>query len=122
MSEIATIHPDLNKTGGAKAVCMNIFKTIYDDRVIDLISLTEPKQSESESFYDISLMANSVRTCGQLGPLIRKAISITSDVVGMGQLGVLDAAMTNWMARTQGSEYDLAISSMREMYFQIIRL
>jgi glycosyltransferase involved in cell wall biosynthesis len=118
MSNIAIVHPDLNKMGGAEAVCMNIIKAIPDDHVVDLISLTEPEQSELESFYDILFMANSVRTGGQLGPLIRKTTSITSDVVGIGQLGVLDAAMTNWIARRQDSEYDLVISSMSEMYFQ----
>lgn len=118
MNKIAVVHPDLNKKGGAEAVCMNILNALASHYTVELITLTNPQRSELQSYYELSFSADSVFTQGRIGPFLEQVTTRLSHIGGVGNLGVLDAALINRIARRRSSEYDLIISSMAEMYFK----
>lgn len=119
MSKIAVVHPDLNKKGGAEAVCLNVINALASQHNVDLITLTEPQTASLESYYELLCPIDSVYTGGQIGPLLERVTSDLSDVAGVGNLGALDVALVNRLARKRSDNYDLVVSTMSEMYLEV---
>ena len=117
MDKVAVVHPDLNKRGGAEAVCLNIVRSLAPHYTVHLLSLTTPSVSELQAHYDMPVPIDSVFTLGSVGPWLERATSELGLLAGVDNLGALDAALVNRLARRKAADYDLIISSMSEMYF-----
>lgn len=114
--EIAVVHPDLMRKGGAEAVCMNILEALQYTYDVTLLTLVHPKLDELNEFYGTSVDQISVE---QFEPTAVSLLQWLSKPLRFDlKLDGLQWALLDRHARNVQDTYDLVISTRDEISFR----
>lgn len=121
MADIAVVHWDLMRRGGAEAVSVNVMDALRDDHEVTLVTQKLPDFETLNAYFDTNVSGVAVRRPPELQIALERFSEVTDRWIGF-QFGLLRESLLFRFARSVSDEFDLMISTRDECPFDSLSI
>lgn len=113
MAEIAILHWDLTKRGGAEAIAINVIESLQNDHDLTLVTLRRPDWDSLNDYFNSQVKPIQVRRPKPVATVFDIVTPITDRFVA-ARFGLLQESLLCRFVRSIAEEFDLIVTTHGE--------